>query len=558
MKKFLVILLSLIACVCTVFGLVACGGGSEGGEGNGTGTGTVGGGSGPIGGGTIETPLPTAAEIVAARKSAVDEKVQGYDFDLTFTGNFSVLGLGTALSGKYDGSYRYDGNSDNVTFKRTTSGALLADSTCYVFTAGDSRIKATMDGNNVKKLSVEMPEDQDITMVNLPIVSIVNNVKENNISNIAELKNSTYAYSCKLATGDGNVLYKALGKVFEKLGTGVSFKGITLAENTSTLKFNLKDGKLNDFNLGFKFQIDVKAVKVVLSVEYSQKGSLTTISLPNTSGLLYTTADVQKEVTAINAAIDDLKDDPVYSLDLTAKNEFDPGWNKTAIVDSYTARMYKKTVDDVAWFNHSYYYKAHSETAGKETYKYTLGNVNGTDEDNQGTWLISRKSSNTQTKVENVTADTQFDFLTSMIKQNASEIDCIKKQTSGTATTYTVNLGKSATQSVQQKIIDMINTNEYGDVIEVNNYFNDENIVKDAIIKIVLTDGKISSITCETELCYNPIAGDWTEYNITLNNKIELKVNDNLKKAQDYVLPTKVKGTLGWGKNLNDSEYYIL
>ncbi|MDE7167634.1 MAG: hypothetical protein K2O28_02150 [Clostridia bacterium] len=555
MKKILVTLLALIACVCTVFGLTACGGGSEGGESSGTGGGNGG------GSGTIATPPPTAAEIVAARKSAVDEKVQGYDFDLTFTGNFSVLGLGTALSGTYDGSYRYDGNSDNVTFKRTTSGALLVDSTCYVFTAGDSRIKATMDGktNAVKKLSVELPEDQDITMVNLPIVSIVNNVKENNISNITELKNSTYAYSCKLATGDSNVLYKALGKVFEKLGTGVSFKGITLAENTSTLKFNLKDGKLNDFNLGFKFQIDVKAVKVVLSVEYSQKGSLTTISLPSTSGLLYTTSDVQKEVTAINAAIDDLKDDPVYSLDLTAKNEFDPGWNKNAIVDSYTARMYKNTVDDVAWFNHSYYYKAHSETAGKETYKYTLGNVNGTDEDNQGSWLISRKSSNMQTKVGNVTADTQFDFLTSMVKQSASEIDCIKKQTSGTTTTYTVNLGKSATQSVQQKIINMINTNAYEDVIEVNNYFNTENIVKDAIIKIVLTSGKISSITCETELCYNPIAGDWTEYNITLNNNIELKVNQNLDKAQKYAPPTKVKGNaIGWGKNLNDSEYYIL
>ncbi|MDE6666735.1 MAG: hypothetical protein K2K38_00135, partial [Clostridia bacterium] len=532
-----------------VCGLTACVG-SEGGEGNGTGIGTS--------GGTIATPPPTAAEIVAARKSAVDETVQGYDFDLTFTGNFSVLGLGSSLSGKYDGAYRYDGANDDVQFKRTTSGALLADSTCYVFTSGDSRIKATMDGNSVKKLSVELPEDQDITMVNLPIVSIVNNIKENNISDITELKNSTYAYSCKLSTGDSNPLYTALGKVFEKLGTGVSFKGITLSENTSTLKFNLKDGKLNDFNLSFKFQIDVKAVKVILSVEYSQKGSLTTISLPSMSGLIYKTADVQKEVNAINAAISDLKADPVYSLDLTAKNEFDPGWKNTAIVDSYTARMYKNTIDGVAWFNHSYKYKAHSETAGKETYKYTLGNVNGTDEENQGTWLISRKSSNTQTKVTNVTADTQFDFLTSMVKQNASEIDCIKKQSSGTTTTYTVNLGRAATQSVQQKIIDMINTNAYDKVIEVNNYFNTENIVKDAIIKIVLTDGKISSITCETELCYNPIDGDWTEYNITLNNNIELNVNKNLDKAQKYAPPTKYKGTLGIGKNLNDSEYYIL
>lgn len=516
------------------------------------------------GGGTQEppeTPVPTAAEIVEARAKAVSETVQGYDFTLTFTGDFNVLGLGPSLSGKYDGAYRYDGGKDEVKFKRTTSGALLFDSACYVFTSGDNRIKATMDGNTVKKLSVEAPEDQDITMVNLPIVKIVNSLKENAVSDITALKNSKYGYSCKLSAGSGNVLYSALNKVFEKLGTGVSFKGIELAGNASTLDFNITDGSLDDFRLGFKLQIDVKAVKVVLSVEYTQKGSSTPISLPDTAncGILYEAADVQTEVNAIDSAIADLKDDAVYSLDLTAKNEFDPGWNKLATVDSYTARMYKKTVDGDDWFNHSYYYKAHSETDGKETYKYTLGNVNGSDENNRGTWLISRKGSNEQTKAENVTANTQFDFLTSAVKQQASGIDCIKKQVKGSTVTYTVYLGKAAAKSVQEKIVGMINTNSYGDVIQVNNYFNDENVINDASIEIVLTDGKLASVVCDTELCYNPIGGEYTEYNITLNNIIELQVNENLTEAQDYEAPDKVKGNaIGWGKNLNDSEYYIL
>ncbi len=540
MKKLLTTFLLLVAIGCSVFGFTACSCNKT-----------------PQ---VSEPPLPTAAEVVAARKRAADETVQGYDFNLTITGDFSVLGLGTSLSGKYDGAYRYDGNTDNVSFKRATSGALLADSTCYVFTSGDNRIKATMDGNTVKKLSVELPEEQDITMVNLPIVKIVDSFKEVDISNIKAVKNSSFAYSCNVAVSGSNPLTIALSKVFEKLGTDVSFKGITLSENTSKFDFNLKDGKLNDFHLGFKFKIAVKAVNVILSVDYTQNGNSATVSLPNTtaSGIVYNKADILREVNTINTAIDDLKDDPVYSLDLTAKNEFDPGWNKTAIVDSYTARMYKKTVDGVAWFNHSYYYKAHSETAGKETYKYTLGNVNGKDADNQGTWLISRKGGNTSTKVENVTADTQFDFLTSMVKQQANEIDCIKKQVSGTTTTFTVYLGKLATKSVQQKIIDMINTNEYNDVIAVNNYFNTENIVNEASIKIVITDGKISAVTCNTELKYNPIGGEWTEYNITLNNTIELQVNKNLKNAQDYILPTKVEGKFGVGKNLNDSEFYIL
>ncbi|MDE6189823.1 MAG: hypothetical protein K2G37_06025, partial [Clostridia bacterium] len=433
-----------------------------------------------------------------------------------------------------------------------------ANSTCYLFTAGDSQIKATMDGNTVKKISVELPEEQDITMVNLPVVKIVNSVGANNITNIAKSSYASYDYSCKLSAGNSTLVYSALSKVFEKLGTGVSFKGITFAENTSALDFNIKDGKLDDFRLAFKLQIDVKLTKVVIDVVYTQKGNSTAISLPNANDFLYKNADVQAEVNTINTAIEDLKDDAVYSLDLIASNEFDPGWNKTAIVDKYTSRMYKNTIDDVAWFNHSYVYKAHSETAGKETYKYTLGNVNGSDEDNQGAWLISRKGTNTQTQVQGVTADTQFDFLTAMVKQQASEIDCIKKQTVGATTTYTLYLGKVATQSVQKKIINMINTNEYDEVIAVDNYYNTENVVKDASIQVVITNGKISSIVCDTEICYTPTGGDYTEYNITLNNTIKLNVNAKYDNARAYEPPTKVKGTLGWGKNLNDSEYYIL
>lgn len=547
MKKFLTAFLSIILCSFFVFCLAACGENGNGGS--------------NVGGNEVKPAMPTAAEIVNARAKVVSEPEQNYDFNLTIKGDFSILGIGSSLSGVYDGMYRYNRNKNEIAFKRTTSGALLADSTCYVFTSGDNRVKATMNGDTIKKLSVEVEEDQDITMVNLPIVKIVDSITESNIGNVTASEISAYNYSCTLSVGNDDFLYAALAQVIEKLGTGISFKGIELAGKASTLYFNLTNGRLEDFYLSLQFQINVKAVKVVVNVNYTQRGNTTAISLPDTenSGVMYKTSDIQREVDVINAAISDMKDDDVYSIDLTAKNEFDPGWNKAAIVDSYTARMYKNTIDGVDWFNHSYYYKAHSETSGKETYKYTIGNVNGEDEENQGTWLISRKSSNTQTKLENVTADTQFDFLTATVNQQVDEIDCIGKNVVGTTVTYTVYLSKLATKSVQEKIVGMINTNSYDDVIELDNYFNAENIIKDASIEIVLTDGKISSIVCKTELCYTPTGGDYTDYNITLNNVIELQVNKNLDKAREYAAPTKVKGNiLGWGKNLNDSEYYIL
>lgn len=568
-KKILSIILAMMLVIVMAFAVVACNNNTESDGKNPPVTdseGTSGGSSGGASGGSSGTTenkeerLPTKAEIVAARQKAIAETVQGYDFTLDFKGNFSVLGIGSSLGGKYDGAYRYDGATDTVSFKRTTSGALLFDSTAYIVTSGDSLIKMTMDGNNIKKVSVEVPEEKDITMVNLPIVSIVDSIGESNIKSVSALKNSNYKYTCQLTFDEASVASKALNFAFEKLGTGVSFKGIKLNADSGKLDFNITDGKINDFRFGFQMEVDVKNVKVGLDVEYNQKGSSAKISVPSAANdIMYTASDLQREVSAINAAIEDLKDDPIYSLDLTAKNEFDPGWNKLAITDSYKARMYKNTdEDDNVWFNHSYCFKAHSEEDGKESYKFTLGNVNGKDEDNQGTWLISRKSTNTQTKVENVTADSQFDFLTSMVKLSLAEVDCIKKVASGTNTVYTVYLGRTGTASVQKKIVDMINTNNYGDVIAVNNYFSADNIVKDAEIEIVLTDGKIASVKCKTKLCYTPTGGDYTEYNITLDNNIELLVNKNIDKATKYKAPTKVKGTLGIGNNLNDSSNYIL
>lgn len=507
-----------------------------------------------------EVALPTKAEVVAARQSAVQDSVQGYDFTLSMTGDFSILGLSASLSGRYDGCYRYDSVSDKVTFKRTTSGPLLLDSTLYVFTSGDSKIKLKMKDNAVKKLSVEIPEEQNLTMVNLPVVKLVDSVKEANITQIEKSTESGYAYCCPLKFDSSNAAYSLLNQVMGKLETGVSFKGIDFSLNTSKLYFNIVNDKINDFKFGFQMGVEVKKVTVTVGFVYEQKASSASITVPTDNSFIYKQTEIQSCVNEINSAVADLKDDPTYALGLTAVNEFDPGWNKLAIKDSYKAKMYKNSDGDGDWFNHSYCYKAHSEADGQESYKYTLGNVNGADENNQGTWLISRKGSNEQTKEDGVTADTQFDFLTSTVKLNANEIDCIQKQTKDSETLYTLHLNRTGTFNVQQKIIDMINTNNYGDVIAVNNYFNTENSIDEAELVIHMTDGKITLIECKTELKYTPTGGDYTEYNVTLKNTVSLTVNSEkeLEKASEYKAPTKVKGTLGIGKNLNDSEYYLL
>ncbi|MCM1368663.1 MAG: hypothetical protein NC184_07655 [Roseburia sp.] len=540
-RKSFKIMLAAFACAIATVACLACGGSSASNS-------------------SSDTPVPSKTQVVAARRRATESSTQGYDFTLGITGDFSVLGLGASLSGKYAGAYRYDADDDIVAFKRTTSGALLPDSSLYVFTSGDSRIRLTMNGDKVKKLSVEIPEEQNLTMINLPIVSLVDSVKEANISEV-QSQSGSYAYACPLKFDSTNAACSLINQVMEKLETGVSFKGITLSLNASKLYFNMADDKINDFRFAFEMKVDVKGVSVAVGFEYEQRASSTDIVVPSSAGILYGSSDISTNVTEINAALADLKNDPVYALHLTAVNEFDPGWNKLAVKDSYEAMMYKNTVDSAVWFNHSYCYKAHSEADGRESYKYTLGNVNGADAENQGTWLISRKGSNTQEKEDGVTADTQFDFLTAMVELNASEIDCLKKATDGAETRYTLYLNRAGTSELQTKIIGMINTNDYGDVIAVDNYFNTVNSVKEAEIEIELTDGKIAKIDCKTELCYTPTGGEYTEYNIVLNNTVELEVNkpSHIEKAAAYEPPTRVKGgVFGLGKNLNDSGYYIL
>ena len=92
-----------------------------------------------------------------------------------------------------------------------------------------------------------------------------------------------------------------------------------------------------------------------------------------------------------------LKDSDAYSLDVSAVNDFDPSWRISATVDKYNARLYKNTDGTEVYFNHSYEYKAHHETDGAETYKYTLGNVIG---DEAGVYIVSRKGSNNVSPAE--------------------------------------------------------------------------------------------------------------------------------------------------------------
>lgn len=492
-----------------------------------------------------EESFPTAKTVLKARKNAVEATKQNYDFHFNLTGEVALLGYDKAIEADYQAEYRYDTSTNALKFKRVTSGELLYDSTEYVYSAGDQRIKVIMNKDGeVKKQQVMLSNEEGLTLINKPLTAIVNHLEEKNVIDIEESSVSGYEYEARLVLAFDNPYLAAVYDLLGCLGTEVSIKDVTLNNPANGLAFyfNLENNELVDFKFEASISFPVAMADVTLALTYEQKKSTKDITIPTTDGLIVESNAIQKEVNAISSAITSVKNSEDYSLDIFARNEFDPAWNKLATVDSYTGRLYKNTDGDNVWFNHSYKYKAHHEEDGAEAYEYALGNLK------DGTvYLASYKGDNTYTVVDDVTVDSQFDYMVAPILQNVTNIDCIKKVEKDDVTTYTLYIGKSATLAMQDTIIDLINSNEAEGVVDVNNYMNAEYMIKEAEIVVTMENGVLTEIKALTELKYAPTGGEFTDYNITLTNTLEFLINDKLSKAEKYEAPGKADG---WVDNL--------
>lgn len=278
----------------------------------------------------------------------------------------------------------------------------------------------------MKKSSVLPKEDEGLDLINMPFVALVNGLKEENISKIELSGKSDYKYVATLSLqSDNSVVSGLLGKL-EKLGTQVNLEDVSFTNPMGVkLFFNLDDSqKLVDFKMSADISFPVKSINATIKLTYLQKESNAEIVIPSTQGLIVEKDAIKSEMDIIDNAIEDLKNSSAYSIDLEARNEFDPAWNINATVDKYFARMYKNTDKETnrVDFNHSFEYKAHTDTNDKDTFKFTVGNIKTGE-----VYRISRKGTNTNTLLDGVSADGQFDYLTSIAKADYKNVDCIKK-----------------------------------------------------------------------------------------------------------------------------------
>ena len=505
--------------------------------------------------------MPTAEQVVEARQRYLEDESIGYNFRLNLNGKVSIAGYNGEANANYEGAYRFDKESGEVQFKRTTSGVLLYDSTEYIYTEGTTKVKVVVsDKGEIKRISAVPSDQEELILLNLPFESLVNALDADNLTNISMVNDAKYKFKATIMPATQNSILTKILNAVANMGTKLKIKDVSFTNPIGgiSIYFNLDSSMtLEDYRISAEIAFPVKGVKVAFALSYEQTGNHSGISIPAMSGLVTNESAIKSELNTIKNAINAVKSSDTYSLDLVAENQFDPSWNVTATTDKYISRMYKNTYDldggSFVAFNNSFEYKTHHEEDGSETYKYTIGNVTS----DGSVWEILRKGKNEQNQLNGVSVNTQFNYMTAVFLLDSSDVDCIMKETKNGSTFYYVHLNEKEAVNVQEKINAFINSNNAEGVIKVDNYFDEENhTIMDAVMVVEIKNGKVVEISTETKITYTPTAGEYTDRNITLTDTLTLVVDENYDKASEYTAPKNVTTSIT-GVGLNNVKYYI-
>lgn len=507
--------------------------------------------------------LPISSQLVSARVQTNNASESSYKFKLNFNGSIEMYGLPFSANANYEARYKYNKTTNEMKFVKETSGLLLPDTKEYIFNSGINKInvKVNPDTGDVKKVSIQTEEDAELTMINIPFAAIIDALTDKNIIDIQKNEDgdSRFKYAAMLKMETSNGLLNGVLNAIGNLGTSVEIKNVQFSNPVSGIKlyFNYSDHEFMDFKFAADIAFPVAGINTKIAITYEQFKDNQNIIIPNLDGFSVNRVDVNNTINSINSALEDINNDPTYSIGLKAINEFDPGWNKKAIKDSYEALLYKNTIidgeTDRVDFNHSYEYKVHTEEDGAETFKYTIANLQ-----DGSVHKVSRKGTNQITAADELSLSTQFNYLFNAANITADDVDCVTKKENGELLEYELFLTKASTISIQNKILEIVNSNDADGVLDVDNYFDPSNYsIEEASIEVVITAGKLTSINVTTEIKYNPTSEEYVDEIIILTNVIELKVNEWYSYAEEYEAPKSTStGLSGYG--LNNFKFYIL
>lgn len=346
MKKNTLFLLAILPTMLSS----GCGGSGEEGAGGGSGGGTT---------STTTIPVDGIQTFKNAKKNTIESIQYQYDFALTAQIKFkNAVKFSPAT---YSGTTYVDTSNPNTKFlqKRTLSGALVFDSTNYIYNVGNDLIKISAD------------EDKDFSVINHESVDSVYDFDKHNFSYIlkelsdndvlnADFKDGKYNLSFHtnfnqnsllgmLNLIDSKTLINALSSVTkEKWGVGFGVNIWATLDETkahlATFHFDANVNVKDTFELGFTFE------------QTFTKYSGVTITLPSFENTIIEEDEVKSELANVLAMYNGSKlaSSSYYNYDV--KTAVDHGVSKQnplgLAVNSRTQGYTKREIiNDLVYFN---------------------------------------------------------------------------------------------------------------------------------------------------------------------------------------------------------------
>lgn len=311
-------------------------------------------------GGESESSVDYKERFNVARRNTAAATIYQYNFDVKAKIKFKdAVSFSPA---QYSGTTYVKSDNPTTQFlqKRVLSGALLFDSTTYVYNVGTDLIKISADENN--DFSVINHETVD-SVYDFDRFNFGQILKTLNDENVLKAKKSGDKYLLSLHTNfsqdsllgllnyiDSSIILKALS-AYTKSQWGVSFEVNTWAtlnsDNTyiSTFHFDASVNIKNTFEIGFE-----------LEQNFVKYGSGVSITLPTFDNTVTSETQVAQEINTVKTALLNSKARSTSYYDYKVKTTVDHGIslsNPLGLAVNSTTKGYTKRqiVDDTVYFN---------------------------------------------------------------------------------------------------------------------------------------------------------------------------------------------------------------
>lgn len=479
-----------------------------------------------------------ADEVINAIANTNFENKQNNDFKIFLVATINIGDSVGSIQGNYEVNYRYNKITNELIVKRAANGELFNMSTEYILVTESALTRTTVDEKGIaKKVAISAPNEDELYLYNNPFKAIIDHIDTNNLQNINKL-NGDYMYKANLVLAENNkYLLQALSAI-RKMKTTVDISKVSISNLTKGMDFlfnmNADKSKITEFRLCKDLDFSIKGIDTKLAFAYEQRENMFNVQLPNTNDIITDSESIAKELSNVMRALNVLKKSATYSLELEAINQRVSRRSYKTDICRFNSRLIKNTNDKKIDFNQTCECQSYLKSDKINKCKITYGNIY-----DGSIYSVMKTCSNEVKPIENISVNTQFEYMVSVAKIDADSIDCVKKAVNKDGVvTYYFYINNDEALSIKDKISEVFNPNITDGTIGVDKFFNENNcIIDNSVMVVEMVDTEIKSISVDNRIKYYPIDGDYIDEQITLINSININFNTYFYKAAKYKAP---------------------